>query len=630
MKAFFMKLLKDKATKKAGESLNENGFSLSPLFKYAIFGSGGFVFFLLVIVVIVVLLFPVLLAQEYFGSDNNKVFAYDYCGSSCGENELKFYSKLGEVVDSYKSKGVDIDANLISGTVFYGSTLSSESFDPDDDTDSNKLIEDSKIHISDVGILASNIVAGNSLDYDKYRSYLVNVYIPNRFGDLYTDEKGIEKIADEIMSYASYDGDSSLVSNNCSFNQQEQQQIDVDSNYINNIMVNVLLPYYHNFNTEKSTESDVEYVVSLKEYVTGVVYREIHAGINKMSDETIKANLVAIKSFTIDRHPSVQNGDKYYISMRNNTDDQVYCNLDEGCNHYSKFGEGNLLGPATADVKDLLYRLYDETNDDFLYNTSQKKFIGEYRDSKATCLKAYTPANCMSQLDSISMGNEGNDYKAILMAFYTDNVGLLNISNSTVSTGAYACSKTSYMGGGKYSSNAPRYDNSSDFFANINYNYFKPTTYPWYGECPWYAGGRAIEIMAYSNMPDDLKNKRMDFLRNMTGNGEAWYRNPSDELFSKSTDLYAVKPGSIVSWSGGGAKCPESPMGLCGHVGIIEDVEYDSSGRAIRVLLSDGWNDRSRGYKVASYAFRWMDMESLRRYSTRTTYYFNGYVYLLD
>lgn len=629
MKAFFMKLLKDKAMKKAGESLNENGISLSPLFKYAIFGSGGFVFFLLVIVVIVVVFAPVFLAEEYVGTVNNgfssffeKVGNFITLKGWCTDEECddsfdeKFYRKLDEVYQDYKEDGIEINANLITAAVYYNSSIGNE--DADEDL------------ISDIKPLASNMVSGNSLDYGKYRSYLVNTYIPKRFKHLYNDDKGIEKIADEIMSYASYDGDSSLVSNNCSFNQQEQQQIDVDSNYINNIMVNVLLPYYHNFNTEKSTESDVEYVVSLKEYVTGVVYREIHAGINKMSDETIKANLVAIKSFTIDRHPSVQNGDKYYISMRNNTDDQVYCNLDEGCNHYSKFGEGNLLGPATADVKDLLYRLYDETNDDFLYNTSQKKFIGEYRDSKATCLKAYTPANCMSQLDSISMGNEGNDYKAILMAFYTDNVGLLNISNSTVSTGAYACSKTSYMGGGKYSSNAPRYDNSSDFFANINYNYFKPTTYPWYGECPWYAGGRAIEIMAYSNMPDDLKNKRMDFLRNMTGNGEAWYRNPSDELFSKSTDLYAVKPGSIVSWSGGGAKCPESPMGLCGHVGIIEDVEYDSSGRAIRVLLSDGWNDRSRGYKVASYAFRWMDMESLRRYSTRTTYYFNGYVYLLD
>ena len=164
MKAFFMKLLKDKATKKASESLNENGVSLSPLFKYAIFGGSGFVFFLLGIIVICVVIFtPVFLSEEYFGSDT-KVQAYDFCGESCGENESKFYSKLNEVRESYKSRGITIDTNLISGTVFYGSILSSESFDPND-PDSDTLIDDSKIHISDVKSLASNMVNGNSIDY---------------------------------------------------------------------------------------------------------------------------------------------------------------------------------------------------------------------------------------------------------------------------------------------------------------------------------------------------------------------------------------------------------------------------------------------------------------------------------
>ena len=268
MKAFFMKLLKDKAMKKAGESLNENGISLSPLFKYAIFGGGGFVFFLLGVIVICVVVFaPVFLAEEYFGSDNNKAYAYDYCGDACGENESKFYSKLNEVRESYKSRGVTIDANLISGTVFYGSTLSRDSFDPDD-PDSEQLIDDSKIHVSDVKSLASNMVSGSSLDYGKYRSYLVSTYIPKRFKHLYNDDKGIEKIADEIMSYASYKGNELAISNS----------IGVSCSQI----------------TLKSQDGSLT-VHELEEYVAGVATAENGGA----SDEALKLQVIAARSFAV-------------------------------------------------------------------------------------------------------------------------------------------------------------------------------------------------------------------------------------------------------------------------------------------------------------------------------------------
>ncbi len=202
-----MGVKKQIAKKALGKFLgNDNGneSSFSPFFLPAFIGGGATLLLLGIIVIIVALLFPILLVQEYFGGDSSSN-TFDFCGSACGGNENKFYSKLNEVTETYKSRGVEIDTGLISGTVFYGSTLSDESFDPDDDPDSSELIDDSKIHISDVGLLASNIVSGDSLDYDKYRSYLVNVYIPSRFSGMYSDEKGIEMIADEIMSYANYD-----------------------------------------------------------------------------------------------------------------------------------------------------------------------------------------------------------------------------------------------------------------------------------------------------------------------------------------------------------------------------------------------------------------------------------------
>ena len=645
MKSGFNKIINNILKNKTGSVVAK-----SPLSKYFTLGIVGISAFLIIIVVIITIIFaPIMMAQQYvedvkndislfFEKLGNAITLNGWCSDtdgSCQRNaEQKYYEQLDDTYRKYKEDGVEIDTQLITGTIFYGSTLSDDKFQDEDIDTSNdsELVDATDVHLGDVKTLAKNMVSGRSIDYAKYRKYLVDTYIPKRFDDMYTEadkEKAIQNIADEIMSFASGKDGSKQLASNCSFNEQEKVQVEVDKKYIENIQINTLFPYYHNYYTENATEKDIEYTVSLKEYVTGVVYREIHAGINPMSEETIKANLVAIKSYTLGRRTAIEKNGKYYINMRNNTDDQVYCNLDKGCQHYSSYGEINLLNPAPSDVKELLYRLYDETFDEYVYNTSNNKFIGAYTDTKGTCVSIGAPTNCMSQTDSITMGNNGNDYKAILASFYNDNAGLLNLSQSTVSTGAYACSQTTYMGGGKYSSNAPRYDNSRDFFSNINYNYFLPQSYTYYGECTWYAKGRAIEIMANSNIPDELRNKRIDFLRGMLGNGADWYNNPSNELFSKSTDLYAAKPGSIISWMGGNVQCYESPMGLCGHVGIIEDVEYDSNGKAKRVLLSEGWNGTGNAAN-ASYAYRWLDMESLRRYSTRSTYYFNGYVYLLD
>lgn len=268
MKAFFMKLLKDKATKKAGESLNENGFSLSPLFKYAIFGGGGFVFFLLGVIVICVVVFaPVFLAEEYVGTVNNgfssffeKVGNFITLKGWCTDEECddsfdeKFYRKLDEVYQDYKEDGVEINVNLITAAVYYNSSIGNE--DADEDL------------ISDIKPLASNMVSGNSLDYGKYRSYLVNTFIPKRFKHLYNDDKGIEKIADEIMSYASYKGNELAISNS----------IGISCSQI----------------TLKSQDGSLT-VHELEEYVAGVATAENGGA----SDEALKLQVIAARSFAV-------------------------------------------------------------------------------------------------------------------------------------------------------------------------------------------------------------------------------------------------------------------------------------------------------------------------------------------
>lgn len=618
MKAFFMKLLKDKAIKKASESSSENGISFSPLFKYAIFGGGGFVFFLLGIIVVCVVVFaPVFLAEEYFGSDDNKAYAYDYCGDSCGENESKFYNKLNEVRESYKSKGVTIDSNLISGTVFYGSTLSSESFDPDD-PDSDSLIDDSKIHVSDVKSLASNMVSGSSIDYNKYRSYLVNTYIPKRFKHLYTDDKGIEKIADEIMSYASYDSNSLAISNS----------IGINCSQI----------------TLKSQDGSLT-VHDLEEYVAGVATAENGGA----SDEALKLQVIAARSF------AVKNCNRVIVNSIGDVKvdgkiDMAYKEPSDRAVAAAEATKGQVL-TYNGEVFEISFASYPRAN----YRGGFPGYEASgYLCSDVSCsagsdgrnwctttlykqpnmesfeLKMPDTSNSGSLWNGLHLSNQGGHCYGISQVatiYYEDelNYSYDKMIDEFLSPGVQISSVNSIrlglINGGKYSTNAPIYNTSNEFFSNVDYRYFASTSVmpdPGnYGECPWYAKGRAIELIAYSNMDDELKDTLINSLRNTRGNGGDWYNNPSNELFEKSNDIYAARPGAIVSWS---------KIGGYGHVGIVEDVEYDANGKAKFITLSEGWNGTGNP-AAAHYAFRRLGVEQFRTYNG--SFIFNGYVYLL-
>lgn len=604
MKAFLMKLLKNKVNNTLKSSDSKD--SLAPLFKYLIFGGSGFTFFFLGFIVLIVVVFsPVFLASEYFNNDDNKVVAYDLCGDTCGENEQKFYSKLEEVRASYKSKGVNIDTNLISGTVFYGSTLNDEKLDTVDSGDD--LVDDNKIHVSDVKSLASNMVSGSSIDYNKYRNYLVNTYIPKRFSHLYNNSDKdimIQRIADDIMSYAEYNSNINIASSGSYVYEECSQVCSTDGQCLD-----------------------------LDEFVVRVVDHESRGFIDLTDNyaEQWKAQAIAARTYTL----NVTDSCKKPVSLGANIDI-----LDPNTNgsQHDRIAEavketsGQIL---TIDGKPILAMwdsFYKNNNyhcdDELCYATYQKiSFNGEqYETHEVASYKKWSNYFLgghgigLNQYSAAYLADIGWKYDDIVKYFYDDRAELSTLK--TVSTGSIV--------GGKYVSNAPLYNSSSEFFSNINYSYFASTSAmpdpQNYGECPWYAKGRAIELIAYSNMPDELKNTLMNSLRSTRGNGADWYSNPSGEFFEKSTDLYAARRGAIVSWSGGKQAC----AGGCGHVGIIEDVEYGSDGRAKRILMSEGWNGTGNPAN-ASYSMKWWDIEAFRSYNSNAsrTYRFNGYVYLL-
>lgn len=610
MKGLISRLLKSKMNNKAS-SLK------SPLLRYAVSGGVGFLMFLLPIVLFCVILFgPIMIANEYLDSFKSSASSFfekvgnlvtfkGWCtDEECARNSEQLYQeKLKEVYDSYKEDGVEIDVDLITATVYYHSAFE-DKFSDDEDDDGYELTE--TVNVSDVKKLASNMVSGSSIDYDRYRNYLINTYIPKRFSDLYKTDKEKEDIADEIMMYAQKEY---VKGNGYGLNpiyEECSQVCPSDGSRCLDLEEFVVRVVDHESGTMDGLEgiSEQGYIEEWKAqavaartatlYMTNSCTKPIVLGnkINILDPSSSRSNHDKIKEvikdtagqiLTIDGKPITASWDSFYKGNNYHCDDSL-------C--YSTYTKVGLAWEG-------------ETHEIASYKKWEGVFLGGHGQG-------------LSQYGAAYLADIGWNYTDILKYYYDDRTELSKLT--TISSGT--------MSGTQYTSNPPMYNNSIQFFGNINGNYFDLKN-PYYGECPWYARGRAIEIIAYSNMPDDLKQKAITTLRNTLGNGGQWYTNTPVELFSRSTDLYAAKPGAIVSWSGGKSKC----TGGCGHVGIVEDVEYDSSGRAVKVLMSEGYNNYDKkGRKLgAAYSLKWWKIEDFKSYYSNAikTYRFNGYVYLL-
>lgn len=472
---------------------------------------------------------------------------------------------------------------------------------------------------NDIKKLAQEMVKGNRINLSSYREYLIDKYIPENFSSLIDEsdrEKSIERIADEIMLFASVK-DNSGSSNFASLGT--------------------------NCQSITLREGNGQVVVhDLEEYVAGVVSAENEYGIESSKMQAVAARTVAVSRCDeiIDNSTNVQ---KYTTPTESGKsaaeateglvlayDGKVLDKNNVAFASYPKaYYSGGFPGYEQKGAKcgavncstgsdgrqwceTTIYKLPDlEAYNLKMPNTTP---TGDYWNGLSLNNQA---GHCygMSQVASRYYESELNyTYEQMIKIFFSDGVEIVSIQGFG----------TGLISGGQYVSNAPMYTDAS-WLGHVNYEYYQPVSVIGknYGECPWYAKGRAIEILAYSNMSEELKQTAINSLRNTLGNGADWFVNPSGEIFSKSTDLYAAKPGAIVSWSGGGAGY--------GHVGIIEDVEYDSNGKATKVLLTDGWNGTGNPSN-AQYSYRWMDIEHLRIYnaSRPNLYRFNGYVYLLD
>lgn len=357
MKAALAKILKDVAKKKIKKKIaNASSFFSGEEGITGIVALSAPLIPILIGTVIVIgaIMLPILLVNQYIQDANasEKILFEDLDGllvlsdwckpgdTNCEKQATqKYYEELEKIYNKYKEKNVELDVQLITATIFYANTHRNDLFtESDDSTD----IEQGNIKLSDIDRLASNMVNGNSIDYEKYRNYLISTYIPNRFSSLYSDrddkQNAIEEIADAIMGFKNET--TSIVQNNQSYGSCKYKTTgkEIDTSNLSVVLLSC----------DGSQELER---VDFEKYIKGVVYGEVG---NAWPDEVLKAQAIAARSFTLTRNqtmcPGRPNDCEYgynpntnEIRMRNCEGDQVYCDYKEGCQKYNYNGYNSLI-----------------------------------------------------------------------------------------------------------------------------------------------------------------------------------------------------------------------------------------------------------------------------------------------
>lgn len=482
---------------------------------------------------------------------------------------------------------------------------------------------------------------------DKYYDYLVNVYIPGTyFSGVEYDQAEVESIAREIFQQrdmfnylfeVDYLSEKEEEGQGCSYNYGSASDINVkitdyniDSNFIDNLMVEV---YNGKCGSKLSqcSNSDITHTISFEDYVIGVAYSEIGASLGD-NEEWVKANMVAIKSYALGKNPGSlrKDGDKFYLSMLNNTYQQTFCDTVNGCLER----ETNRKPALTEEAINFLKNLYRSVKNEFLYSESSG-FVGSYRSDYSMCVSAGITGMCLGQNDSEQDAENGLNYQNILGKYYTVDVGLFDVSTSSLKASVYQCYSAGLVAGnyGDYfiRGKAPV---SSDVYYNVPY-----VSNSNRGQCVWYVKGRASEIVGTSVTDKEVQDKLLSVLKNATGNGNQWYNEALQSVFGSSTDYTKPKRGSIAVYDWNDQRClsywNRYGSNYCkaryGHAIIIEEVNEENQ----TVTITDGWTNTGscpNNWDCVQFRSRSdIPISDLNNLNTLGGgFKFIGYIYLLD
>lgn len=189
-----------------------------------------------------------------------------------------------------------------------------------------------------------------------------------------------------------------------------------------------------------------EELVDFEKYVLGVAYAE-----NFSTENATKAQLIAARSYSLTRGYLMngafnlgitnENGQQI-LSIRNCTEDQVYCDPDKGCWSNSSSAGGTVhSGQQTGKsysrpplAQDSPLREWAKDVAGVTLNDSSGNVV--YTPFMASHNSSCVHGNCMAQTEATTMSNNGLDYKQILLFEYSGAINGYTVgSNCTYISG---------------------------------------------------------------------------------------------------------------------------------------------------------------------------------------------------
>lgn len=208
----------------------------------------------------------------------------------------------------------------------------------------------------------------------------------------------IEDILDQKDDFKGYFYD------NCStsYSTQSAGSVDFDDMLKGNILVDVKVSSCTTGKDVWDCESMYDTPIDMAKYTKGVTYEEI--GVSGSSDvEKVKAQIVAAKSYVIGRSKSMgwgvrqDSAGNYIITIRANTNDQDYCDIDVGCKSGKTIvREGSAKRNAVdANARAKLDEAWEATKNVYI-QSSNGALKGEFCNSRTDVCDFCKKGSCMA------------------------------------------------------------------------------------------------------------------------------------------------------------------------------------------------------------------------------------------
>lgn len=209
--------------------------------------------------------------------------------------------------------------------------------------------------------------------------------------------------------------------------------VEVEEMLKGNLLVDVKVSSCTTGKNVWDCESMYDAPITMEKYVKGVTYEEI--GVSGSSDvEKVKAQMVAAKSYVIGRSKSMGWGTKqdsagnYVVTIRANTNDQDYCDIDVGCSSgKTEVRSGSRKRPAVdEETRAKLDEAWAATQSVYVYSSKSKTTAGEFCNSRSGVCDFCHKGTCLAHQELSNY--KGTDYASILADQYS-SYELLTIEN---------------------------------------------------------------------------------------------------------------------------------------------------------------------------------------------------------